>query len=116
MITWTIPHWVEILTMRLSDCCRRMLIPAAKTVNSIPWRSQVLFSNNRCKLRLARKCTGRLRRRSPCVLICKLDSRGTCVGCFRKMEEIAGWLKMSDYDKSLIIAGPDERGPKCIQT
>jgi predicted Fe-S protein YdhL (DUF1289 family) len=32
---------------------------------------------------------------SPCLNICSLDGRGICRGCFRSIEEIAGWTRMT---------------------
>jgi len=34
-----------------------------------------------------------------CIGICKLDEAGVCIGCFRKMEEIAGWMRMTELQK-----------------
>jgi uncharacterized protein len=28
---------------------------------------------------------------SPCIKVCVLDAGGVCVGCGRRIEEIAGW-------------------------
>jgi hypothetical protein len=41
---------------------------------------------------------------SPCVNICKLDRRGRCIGCLRTTDEIARWLRMTDHERSAIIA------------
>jgi uncharacterized protein len=32
--------------------------------------------------------------KSPCIGVCSLGPQGWCVGCFRTMEEITGWLKL----------------------
>ncbi|GAM28691.1 hypothetical protein SAMD00019534_118670, partial [Acytostelium subglobosum LB1] len=42
--------------------------------------------------------------KTPCVDICKLDS-GTnqCLGCSRTRNEIAGWGRMTDEERDLII-------------
>jgi len=53
---------------------------------------------------------------SPCVRVCKLDRRGSCLGCFRNKEEIACWLQMTDYEKSLVIAALDDRRAKRVNT
>ena len=36
---------------------------------------------------------------SPCIGICKLDTRGLCEGCGRSGDEIARWLGMSDAER-----------------
>jgi uncharacterized protein len=37
---------------------------------------------------------------SPCVSICRMDPRTQwCEGCFRTLEEIAGWAGMDDEGK-----------------
>ena len=37
---------------------------------------------------------------SPCVRVCQLDpDTGFCRGCYRTVDEIAGWPEMSDRDK-----------------
>ncbi len=37
--------------------------------------------------------------KSPCIKVCKYDEEGVCTGCFRKMEEITGWLFYNDEQK-----------------
>ena len=32
---------------------------------------------------------------SPCVKVCVLDAGGMCVGCGRRIEEIAGWAELT---------------------
>ena len=46
---------------------------------------------------------------SPCVNICQLDSRGICLGCFRTVDEIARWLRMTEVEKSAVIAALSRR-------
>ncbi|HYD77821.1 DUF1289 domain-containing protein [Ramlibacter sp.] len=37
---------------------------------------------------------------SPCICVCRVDPRsGLCDGCFRTLDEIAGWTAMSDAGK-----------------
>lgn len=37
---------------------------------------------------------------SPCISVCRMDAvTGLCEGCFRTLEEIAGWGMMDDEDK-----------------
>lgn len=40
---------------------------------------------------------------SPCVGVCALDDAGYCVGCHRSMDEIAGWLRLSDDERLRLI-------------
>lgn len=47
---------------------------------------------------------------SPCVSICELDeARGRCKGCYRTLQELAGWGALSDADKRTIWARIEER-------
>jgi len=42
---------------------------------------------------------------SPCVGICALDpATRLCRGCKRTLEEIAGWISMSDDQRLAVIA------------
>jgi len=36
---------------------------------------------------------------SPCIGICRLDSRGYCEGCLRTGDEIARWRGMGDNER-----------------
>lgn len=36
---------------------------------------------------------------TPCIGICRLDSRGYCVGCQRTGDEIGRWRSMSDAER-----------------
>jgi len=51
--------------------------------------------------------------KSPCVEICQLDmSSDICLGCFRTMDEIAGWVEMTDVEKRNVLLLVDERRSK----
>lgn len=40
---------------------------------------------------------------SPCIKVCFVDPRAQiCVGCFRTMEELGRWTKMSDTERALV--------------
>ena len=39
---------------------------------------------------------------TPCVNICRLDDQRICVGCFRSVEEIAGWSRMTELEKAAV--------------
>jgi len=47
---------------------------------------------------------------SPCVSVCRMDaSSGLCEGCWRSLEEIAGWSRLPDADKRAIWARIEAR-------
>lgn len=41
--------------------------------------------------------------KSPCVSVCKLDEYKICIGCWRSLEEIREWSKMSDQQKVIVL-------------
>lgn len=47
---------------------------------------------------------------SPCVQICTLDDANVCVGCYRTLEEIGGWARMSPDEQRSVIRRARERG------
>jgi predicted Fe-S protein YdhL (DUF1289 family) len=47
--------------------------------------------------------------KSPCIQVCKYDKSGVCQGCYRSMEEITGWLFMSDEQKLKILENVAKR-------
>jgi len=53
---------------------------------------------------------------SPCINICILDAHGYCVGCYRTIEEIAAWGRMSASDQRAVLRllgkRAAERAPK----
>ena len=46
---------------------------------------------------------------SPCLNICTLDERGVCRGCYRTLDEIAGWTRMGPADQWATVARADAR-------
>ncbi len=46
---------------------------------------------------------------SPCLNICTLDGQGVCRGCFRTLEEIAGWIRMTPADQWATVEHADAR-------
>jgi len=40
---------------------------------------------------------------TPCIGICRLDSRGYCIGCRRSGEEIGRWRAMSDPERRHVM-------------
>ena len=50
--------------------------------------------------------------RSPCVDVCQMNPyTGLCRGCFRTLDEIAGWLDFSASEKLEVLERLDERRP-----
>jgi len=41
--------------------------------------------------------------KSPCRGVCTLDHKGKCVGCFRKLDEIANWSVYNNFQKGEIL-------------
>jgi predicted Fe-S protein YdhL (DUF1289 family) len=42
---------------------------------------------------------------SPCISVCAIDPRtGLCEGCFRTLDEIAGWIAFSTDEKRAVLA------------
>jgi uncharacterized protein len=47
---------------------------------------------------------------SPCVAVCVMDpNTGFCRGCWRTIEEIAGWLSYGVEEKRRVLADVAER-------
>ncbi|GAB1378633.1 DUF1289 domain-containing protein [Pararhodobacter sp.] len=47
---------------------------------------------------------------SPCVKICVIHPKaGICAGCFRTLDEIAGWSAMSPENRAEILAQLPDR-------
>jgi uncharacterized protein len=41
---------------------------------------------------------------SPCTSVCTIDqASGLCAGCFRTLDEIAGWIRFSDEEKRAVL-------------
>lgn len=47
--------------------------------------------------------------KSPCISVCALDEDDICMGCYRSVEEIAGWSQYGDEEKREVIARAGER-------
>lgn len=42
--------------------------------------------------------------KTPCIKVCVVDGEsGLCLGCYRKLSEVAGWAKLSDDDRARIM-------------
>lgn len=50
--------------------------------------------------------------KSPCVQVCAVDPEsGLCLGCFRSLAEIAGWIRLTDAGRDAVLSElPDRRG------
>jgi len=47
---------------------------------------------------------------SPCISVCRMNAAsGWCEGCWRTIDEIAAWSKMSDDDKRAVWRALPER-------
>ena len=50
---------------------------------------------------------------SPCVKVCVVHpTERICTGCFRTIDEIAGWSLMSAAERRAVIAELPERAPR----
>lgn len=42
--------------------------------------------------------------RTPCIKVCVVDgASGLCLGCFRRLPEIAAWARLSDLERDAIM-------------
>jgi hypothetical protein len=47
---------------------------------------------------------------SPCINVCRMDEHSAlCVGCFRTLDEIAGWSTCSDAQRIEVLARVEKR-------
>jgi uncharacterized protein len=47
---------------------------------------------------------------SPCISVCRMDAAtGWCEGCWRTIDEIAGWSRMSDDERRAVWAALPRR-------
>ena len=54
----------------------------------------------------------RMEPQSPCVNVCVMHPQeGICVGCYRTLQEIAGWSSMTPDIRRAIIAELPDRKP-----
>jgi predicted Fe-S protein YdhL (DUF1289 family) len=49
--------------------------------------------------------------KTPCIKVCVVDGEsGLCLGCYRKLNEVAAWGRLTDEERDLILAElPDRR-------
>lgn len=46
---------------------------------------------------------------SPCVQICTLDDANVCVGCYRSLQEIGDWSRMTAAEQQAVIERAERR-------
>lgn len=43
--------------------------------------------------------------KTPCIKVCVVDGEsGLCMGCYRRLNEVAGWAKLTDEERDQIMA------------
>ena len=49
--------------------------------------------------------------KTPCIKVCVVDGEsGLCMGCYRKLNEVAAWGRLDDAERDAIMAAlPDRR-------
>jgi predicted Fe-S protein YdhL (DUF1289 family) len=48
--------------------------------------------------------------KTPCIKVCIVDGEsGLCMGCYRKLNEVAAWGRLSDLERDDIMAALPER-------
>ena len=48
---------------------------------------------------------------SPCIGVCTLGQAGFCLGCFRTLQEIATWSRMTDEARAAVMTDlPGRKG------
>ena len=53
---------------------------------------------------------------SPCVKICVIHpEERLCVGCFRSIEEIATWSRLTPDERQAIVADLPARAPRLVR-
>ncbi|CAE6780731.1 hypothetical protein R69927_02443 [Paraburkholderia domus] len=54
--------------------------------------------------------------KSPCIDVCAFDGKTKlCVGCFRTLDEIRGWKKMTDHRRHQVINDRARRQAKLLR-
>ncbi len=48
--------------------------------------------------------------KTPCIKVCVVDGESAlCLGCFRKLSEVAGWARLTDEERDRIMAELPQR-------
>ncbi|WP_372784303.1 DUF1289 domain-containing protein [Phenylobacterium sp.] len=41
---------------------------------------------------------------TPCIKVCVVDGEsGLCMGCYRQLSEVAGWVRLTDEERARIM-------------
>ncbi|WP_068877005.1 MULTISPECIES: DUF1289 domain-containing protein [unclassified Phenylobacterium] len=50
--------------------------------------------------------------KTPCIKVCVVDGEsGLCLGCYRRLNEVAAWARLSEAEREAILAElPERRG------
>jgi len=52
---------------------------------------------------------------TPCIKVCRIDAQARlCTGCFRSLDEIAAWSRMSGAQRRSIMAELATRAPRVV--
>jgi hypothetical protein len=46
---------------------------------------------------------------SPCISVCTLGPNGWCLGCYRTIDEIAGWLRLDAAGQWAVLRACEAR-------
>lgn len=48
--------------------------------------------------------------KTPCIKVCVVDGEsGLCLGCFRKLNEVAAWTRFTEAERDAILAELPQR-------
>lgn len=48
--------------------------------------------------------------KTPCIKVCVVDGEsGLCLGCFRKLSEVAQWARLTDAERDEVMAALPSR-------
>ncbi len=48
--------------------------------------------------------------KTPCIKVCVVDGEsGLCLGCYRKLSEVAGWARLTDAERDAILSDLSSR-------
>jgi predicted Fe-S protein YdhL (DUF1289 family) len=48
--------------------------------------------------------------KTPCIKVCVIDGEsGLCMGCYRQLNEVAGWARFTDAERDAILADLETR-------
>ena len=43
--------------------------------------------------------------KTPCLKVCVVDGEsGLCMGCYRRLSEVAGWVKLTEAERDAVMA------------